>query len=114
MIGEVSSIIRELEQVQDQLSTLSDGAYDEKYALMIRKEELTTRAARLAEAIDTDCSTQELLIQLASLRRRRALLDRQHGAAQRGLHRSPHGRSQVDYRIERICSLLADRGIDVH
>jgi hypothetical protein len=117
MVGDMSSILRELEEVQDRLSNLTRDAYEELYTLLTRQEELRTQAARLADDINADCSTQELLIQLASLRRRRDLLDRQHGTATRGLHRPPHGprrSSQVDQRIERICLLLADRGIRVH
>ena len=116
MVGEMSSILRELEQVQDQLSSLTNDAQAEKYALLTRQEELRTRAARLAEDVDAECSTKQLLIQLASLRRRRDLLNRQYqstgpgGVApgQRG------GLSQVEERIERIRALLADRGIRVH
>lgn len=117
MVGDVGSILRELEQVQDRLSALTTDAYEEKLALLTLQEELRTRAARMADDVDADCSTQDLLTRLASLRRRRDLLDRQHGSASRGLHRPPHGPrgpSQVDQRIERICALLADRGINVH
>lgn len=117
MVGEMNSILRELEQVHDRLCALTSGDDAESYMLMTRLEELRTRAARLAENVDEGCSSQELLIRLASLQRRRALLDRQHGSARRGLHRPPHGSrsaSQVDAHIDEICSLLADRGIRVH
>lgn len=117
MVVGMNSILRELEQVQDQLSALTPNDGPEHYQLMTRLEELRTRAARLAENVDAEYSTQELLIRLASLQRRRALLDRQHGSASRGLHRPRHGSrgaSQVDAHIDEICSLLADRGIRVH
>ena len=117
MVGDMGSILRELEHVQDRLSSLTTDTYEEMYRLLIRQDELRTQAARLADDIDATCSTQELLIRLASLRRRRDLLDRQHGTATRGLHRPAHGprhSSQVDQRIERVCVLLADRGIRVH
>ncbi len=116
MVGEMSSILRELEMVQDQLSSLTNDAHDEKYALMTRQEELRTRAARLAEDVDAECSTKQLLIQLASLRRRREVLNRQHRSTGPGGTGPRHwgGSSQVDERIERIRALLADRGIRVH
>jgi len=116
MVGEISSVLRELEQVQDRLWSLSIDAEAEQYALMARREELRTRAAQLADGVDAACSTQELLIRLASLRRRRVLLDRQHGSAHRR-ERPPQGSravSRVDVQIERIYLLLADRGISVH
>lgn len=74
MVGGMSSILRELEQVQDQLGSLTKDAQAEKTALLGRQEELRTRAARLADQIDIDCSTQDLLAQLASLRRQRDAL----------------------------------------
>lgn len=117
MVADVGSILRELEQVQDRLSALDTDEYEEKYALLTLQEELRTRAARMADDVDDECSTQELLTRLARLQRRRDLLDRQHSSASRGLHRPPHGPrgpSQVDQRIDRIRALLADRGIRVH
>lgn len=117
MVGDVGSILRELERVQDRLLALSTEEHEEKHALLALQDELTTRAARMADDVDEECSTQDLLTRLARLRRRRDLLDRQHGSASRGLHRPPHGArgpSQVDERIKRIRTLLADRGIDVH
>ncbi len=116
MVGEMSSVLRELEQVQDRLSSLTKDAEAEKYALMTRQEELRTRAARLADDVDAQCSTQQLLTQLASLRRRRDVLNRQRHATGPSSYGPGHlgGLSQVDERIERIRSLLADRGIRVH
>ena len=116
MVGEMSSILRELEKVQDRLSSLTTDAQGEKYALMTRQEELRTRAARLADDVDAECSTPQLLTQLASLRRRRDVLNRQHRATGPSAFGPGHagGVSQVDERIERIRSLLAGRGIRVH
>lgn len=112
MVGEITSILRELEQLQDRISALGSGASVEKHALLARQEALRTQAARLAEDVDAGCSTKDLLIQLASLRRRRDVLRRQrHGPAGTG---PGHMSSQVDQRIERIKSLLESRGIRVH
>ena len=71
MVGEMSSILRDLEVVQDRLSSLARNADDEKLALLARREELTNQAARLADDVKSNGSTQELLTQLATLRRRR-------------------------------------------
>jgi hypothetical protein len=118
MAGKMSSILRELEQVQDRLSALcgDDGA--DKLDLMTRQEELRTRAARLAEDVDAGCSTQQLLTDLAKLRRRRDVLDRQRVRGGSGPAPQPSGPgyegvSQVEQRVKRIRSLLADRGIRV-
>ena len=118
MVGQMSSILRELEQVQDRLSTLCNDSGAEKLGLMTRQEELRTQAARRADDVDSGCSTQDLLTQLAQLRRRRDVLSRQQcrGGSGPGMARSdvaPSGASQVEHRIKRIRSLLADRGIRV-
>jgi hypothetical protein len=116
MVGEMSSVLRELERVEDRLLSSTSAEDADKYALMTRLEELRTRAARLAVGVDEGCSSQELLIRLASLRRRRDLLDRQHGSANRRPQHPQHGSrsaSQVDQQIERIYLLLAERGIRV-
>lgn len=115
MVGEMSSVLRELEKVQDRLSSLTKDAQSERYALMTRQEELRTKAARLAEDVDAECSTQQLLSQLSRLRRRREVLNRQRRAVGPGGYRpgSGVGLNQVDDRIQRIRSLLAARGIRV-
>ena len=133
MVGEMSSILRELEGVQDQLGSLTKDARAEKIALMGRQEELRTRAARLADQIDVNCSTQALLAQLAGLRRQRDALARQRAATPtqpRGDRRYPggppngvadHSRNpqtktrfpRIDERIRRIEQMLSDRGINL-
>jgi hypothetical protein len=124
----MSSILRELELVQDQLGSLAKDAHDEKTALLGRQEELRTRAARLADQISADCPTQQLLVQLAELRRQRDAIARQRSSAaspNRPLLGSPpngvaaHSRQpqpnsglpRIDERIHRIQSMLSDRGI---
>ncbi len=115
MIGEMSSILRELEEVQDRLSALTNDAQSERYSLMTRQEELRTKAARLADDVDAECSTHHLLSQLARLRRRREVLDRQRQSVGPGGYRpgSGAGQNQVEDQVRRIRSLLADRGIRV-
>lgn len=114
MVGEMSSILRELEIVQDRLSELTAADQTERSTLMSRQEELRTRAARLAEDVDSQCSTKELLIHLASLRRRRDVLNRQRHARGPGAAAPGATNTQVDERIARIRRLLEDRGIRVH
>jgi hypothetical protein len=130
MVGNLTSIIRELGEVQDRLLALSDHATDEKLELLGRREELQTRAAQLADSIDEDGSIQDLLGQLASLRRQRAALERQRALAAKQTpgFRSPSGTMspgtmgprgrpttdsvlRIEERIRRITLLLEQRGI---
>lgn len=126
MVGEIGSILRELEQVQDQLGSLSKDALEEKSALLSRQESLRTRAARLADRIDDNCSTQDLLGQLAGLRRQRDALARQRRSSTQPNHpgrlpngvaghkRNPQqetGLPRIDERIHRIQQMLTERGI---
>lgn len=126
MAGEMSSILRELEQVQDQIGSLTKDDLEEKTALLSRQETLRTRAARLADQVNGNCSTQDLLGQLASLRRQRDALARQRRTSTQpkysasppngvaGHRRSPHGDigvPRIDERIHRIRQMLSDRGI---
>ena len=118
MAGEMGSILRELEKVQDRLGTLPKSALHEKNALLSRQEELRTQAARLADGVDARCSTQDLLAQLAGLRRQRDALARQrtHPGRQSigGPKAGPTGSShltRIEERMDRIRQVLADRGI---
>ena len=122
MVGGMSSILRELAEVQHQLVSLSKDAEEQKYALLARQEELHTRAARLAEQIDEECSTQDLLARLAELRWQLRALNRQRVEAggrpvrNQGASRPAAGQasgSRIEARIQRILALLAKRGIDV-
>ena len=122
MVGGMSSILRELAEVQHQLVSLSKDAEQQKYALLARQEELHTRAARLADQIDDECSTQDLLARLADLRWQLRAFNRQR-AESAGRPMSNHGgsrptatqssSSRIEARVERILALLAQRGIDV-
>ena len=123
MVGGMSSILRELAEVQHQLVSLPKDAETQKYALLARQEELHTRAARLADQIDEGCSTQDLLARLADLRWQLRALNRQradaagrpdmrnHGGSRPAVGQSSS--SRIEARIQRILALLAERGIDV-
>ena len=123
MVGGMSSILRELAEVQHQLVSLSKDAESQKHALLARQEELHTRAARLADQIDDESSTQDLLARLADLRWQLRALNRQradsvgrpmvhnHGGSRPAAGQSSG--SRIETRIQRILTLLAQRGIDV-
>ena len=131
MVGNLTSIIRELGEVQDRLVALSEDAGDEKLMLLGRQEELQTRAAQLADSVDEGGSIQDLLGQLASLRRQRAAMERQRALGgrqtpgfRRGLSGTmspgtmgPRRRAtadsvlRIEERIQRITLLLEQRGI---
>lgn len=123
MVGGMSSIFRELAEVQHQLTTLSKHAERRKYALLARQEELQTRAAQLADQVDADCPTQDLLTRLAELRWQLSALDRQRAAAsarptmriESGSRPTPgqSSGSRIEARIIRIQTLLEQRGIDI-
>jgi hypothetical protein len=135
MVGDISPILRELVGVQDQLTSLDKDALTEKQELLARQDELRTRAARLAEQVDQDCSTQDLLTRLASLRRQHSAIERQRvnarsqsrphlyngfNAARRvsapGTNHATtgiQGVSRIDVRIRRITRILSERGIDL-
>ena len=115
MVGEMSSILRELEKVQDQLTSLGNETRAEKHTLLGRQDELRTRAARLAVAVDSKCSTQNLLTQLGGLRRQLSAFDKQRSG-----HTSPGNSGQtsptssvarIEHKVLRIEGILADRGI---
>ena len=116
MVGEMSSLLRELEQVQDRLTSSTNDTQAEKLDLLKRQEELRTRAAQLAVAVDSQGSTQSLLVQLADLRRQLSALQRQRRSASptAGAERqsSPNPSfSRIETRIARIERILMERGI---
>ncbi|MEA2002484.1 MAG: hypothetical protein U9N84_11480 [Actinomycetota bacterium] len=135
MVGDISPILRELVVVEDQLTSLAKEALGEKEALLARQDELRTRAARLADQVDQDCSTQDLLTRLAGLRRQRDAIERQRanvggqsrprqyggfGEASRvsapGTNHTTAGGlglSRIDVRIRRVTRILSERGIDL-
>jgi hypothetical protein len=119
----MSSILRELAEVQHQLVALSKDAEAQKYDLLARQEELRTRAARLADEVDEASSTQDLLARLANLRWQLRALNRQTGSSlQRPFAHNQRGSrpavglsssSRIEARIQRILAILGQRGIDV-
>ena len=124
MVGGMSSILRELAEVERQLTSLPKDAEATKYTLLARQEDLHTRAARLADQIEDDCPTQDLLTRLAELRWQLGALERQRtvGAGRPAMRTqtgsrpatAPSSESRIEARIRRIQSLLSQRGIDIH
>ena len=123
MVGDMSSILSELTLVQDQLAALSADAVADRTALLARRDELHVAAARMADKVDEDRPTQDLLAQLAALRRQLGALERQRAAApaRPGMRvensfRPSQGQpseSRIEARIRRIQWLLSQRGIDI-
>lgn len=133
MTGDIGLILRELANVQDQLTSLPDDSDAEKLVLLARQDVLCTRAARLADQVDEGYSTQDLLTKLAGLRWQRDALQRQHvgDVGRSGPHRNaghggpgngiatgspekvrhPRSHPRIESRIGRISHILADRGI---
>jgi hypothetical protein len=112
MAEEIATVMRELGEVQDRLAALGKGPRGDRLSLLMREEELRTRAARLADEIDARDSTQALLVHLAELRRKEAALDRQHRSSPTGPHRStPTTAPLIEKRIRRVEELLAKRGV---
>ena len=124
MVGGMSSIFRELAEVQRQITALPKDAEAQKYVLLARQEDLQTRAARLADQIDEDRSTQDLLARLAELRWQLRALERQRttpsgrpgmrGEAGSRPSVSQSSETRIETRINRIQMLLSQRGIDIH
>ena len=52
MVGDISSIMRELAELQDRITSLPTDAKDDKLVLMARQDDLRTRAARIADSVD--------------------------------------------------------------
>lgn len=123
MVGGMSSILRELAEVQHQLTSLPKDAEAQKHGLLARQDDLQTRAARLADQIDEGRSTQDLLARLAELRWQLSALERQRATTpgrpavrgQAGSRPAPgqQSGSRIEARIGRIQSLLRKRGIDI-
>ncbi len=116
MTTDMSSVLRELEQVEDQLASSCHDPAADRLTLHSREEELRTRAARMAIAVDSECSTQDLLAKLGDLRRQLRALERQHGGGQS--RSSAYGNtsptpnaSRIEQKMARIERILAEQGI---
>jgi hypothetical protein len=70
----VESLVRELSEVQDLLVLLPDDAFAEREELIRRRDELRAMADRHAAGVDEARLTEDLLAELAALRRRRCAM----------------------------------------
>ena len=102
----VETLVRQLSDIQDQLIALPDDAFDQRFELVRRQQELRGQAADHAEGADKERTTEDLLAELASLRFR--------SEEQRMVDTSArsHDITRVEGRIARIRGILIERGVD--
>lgn len=132
-MADVDELIRELGEVQDRLIALPDDAFAERFELLRRQDELRERAAAHTAGVDNERPTEDLLAELAALRKRRDSLESQHinvmlqasnvdaagfsghaDAAQMNRRMDDaQGMAQIVSRIGRLKGVLADRGIEI-
>ena len=90
----VTSLVKELAAVQDELIALPDDAFTERFDLVRRRDELRHLADDHAEGADMERPIEDLLVELVTLRTR--LVD------------SPSLRSEG--RVAKIMKVLDRRG----
>ena len=128
----VETLVRQLADVQDQLIALPDDAFAERYKLLQRQDELRSQAAEHAKGADIERPTEDLLVELVSLRMQRDGLEGQRintmlqasnidasgfsghadAAAINRRMDDAQGLSRIESRIGRIKGILIDRGVD--
>lgn len=128
----LDELLAELADVQQQLIELPDDAYVERFALRGRQYALREQTARFARDWDLDRSSEELTLELASLRERLTRLDHlkidvatQHGGGSNAGGGDGWGATQLNQgidaaqgagdlhaRIGRIKAILTDRDVD--
>ncbi|MCP4307022.1 MAG: hypothetical protein GY926_09085 [bacterium] len=90
----VETLVRQLADVQDQLVALPNDAFEQRFELVQRQEELRSQAAEHAEGADRERTTEDLLAELANLRIRQ------------------EKRPDTQGRMGRIKGILIGRGVD--
>jgi hypothetical protein len=71
-MASVASLVQELSEIQDRLVALPDDAFAERSELIRRRDELRSEAEAHAAGADPARPTEDLLAELAALRRRRS------------------------------------------
>ena len=123
---------QELAQIQEKLIELPSDAFAERYELRTRQDELRDKVASFSQDRDADRSDQELLEELAALQARHKQIVRNRinlvGQSSGGSGAGPGagaygvddvnrgiaaaaGASEIESRITRIKSILADRDL---
>lgn len=124
---------QELAQIQEQLIELPSDAFAERYELRTRQDELRDKVASFSQDRDADRSDQELLEELSALQARHKEIVRSRinlvGQSSGGSGAGPGagaygvddvnrgiaaaaGASEIEARITRIKSILADRDLN--
>ena len=133
-MSDISSLTKELADVDEQLRALPDDAFADKYELLKRQDELRERAAQFAVDADKERSTEALLSELSGLRSQLAQLDGQKidlvvqagggavgmsnmgnlgGVALNARMTEASGTSRIQARIGVIKGVLADRDVEI-
>ena len=127
-------ITRQLADIQKQLIDLPDDAFEERYQLRKRQDELRAVARSADNPLDQSRSDQELLSELAGLRSQMYAIEKQRidlvqqagsGGSTSGemgnlggvkINKGiddAHGLPQIKARIGVIKGILEDRGVEV-
>ena len=98
---QVDLLVRRLSEVQELLVQLPDDAFEEREALVKRRDELRAKAAAHAAGADLERPTEDLLSEVASLQR------------QRGTATGCEEIIKIEGRISRLGEILGARGVAV-
>jgi len=133
-MSDISSVTKELADVDEQLRVLPDDAFADKFELLKKQDVLRERAAQFAVDADKERSTEVLLSELSGLRSQLTQLERQRidlvtqagggatGASNMGnlggvslnaQMAEASGANRIQARIGVIKGVLADRDVEV-
>jgi len=131
---DVSEVTRKLADVDEQIRSLPDDAFAEKYELLKKRDQLREDAARFAVDADKERSTTVLLSELSGLRSQLAQIEGQKidlvtqagggapgasnmtnlgGVSLNAQMSAASGAGRIQSRIVVIKGVLADRGVEV-
>ncbi len=97
---QVELLVRRLSEVQDLLVQLPDDAFEEREALIKKRDRLRAEAAAHAAGADIERPNEDLLSEVAALRR------------QRGSAAGCEEIIRIEGRIGRLEEILRDRGVN--
>jgi len=133
-MDDVTELIRELAEVNNQIWALPDDAFAEKYELQQRRDALRKQAEAYAVDADKERSTGDLLAELSGLRMQFGQIEGQKidlvtqagggatgasnmtnlgGVSLNAQMMEASGAGRIQARIGVIKGVLADRGVDV-
>lgn len=104
-MASVESLVKQLSEVQDLLIALPDDAFEERFELIHRRDELRTKAAHYAAGADPERPTEDLRAELVALRLRRSDMGTAGGGISDEL-------SRLKRRISRLEAILEARVVD--